>query len=279
MTHATPAADAPASSISTPPPPCEVPKFLHPDALWASLHFLRSASLFAHKFPDAPGEEYPDPPLAMLLDHAEHGSTTSVLLNHVNGSPMVGVSLFGRNYRWLHPLDYVAVRLCTGAGLPLTLQSGRGGFDYPRFRAAMPGVKEGWNIYLMRVLTDAKSWQTVTHLTHLSDLGSIRSGANLDHHYLGRDALGLKSVEEVWAEDKKSHVPKLGRAHLIKAALHYFDTNSAKAGFTIGREEYARAIHVAFALADWRHGRADGKPASIIPTPFRAPIVPPPFGA
>lgn len=249
------------------PTPEAPSKFLHPDALTGTVRFLKLyADLVA--ISKHPANLPVDPAPTDLLHRPEHGSITGVVVERLNGHTMLGISLLGENPRFLHPLDFAAVRLAMAFGLPLTLQKTGNGLAYPRFRVAssirpaqdFEGVRpQGWNVYLLRVLADAGPWQTVRHLDPLAELGAD-TGPALDHHYLGRDALRLGSVREVWEAGKKARVPKLGRDALRTAALHYYDLNAGKAGLGISRDLYASVLDLAWDLADWRHGRVGVRP-------------------
>ncbi|GGE23443.1 hypothetical protein GCM10011390_48590 [Aureimonas endophytica] len=235
-------------------------RYLSADGLYARLAYLQDFIRHAqHHFPAPPPSDFTDPIPNFLLVGAEHGPITAVELDMRGGHQMVGISIHGRNLRWLHPLDYVAVSLVTAYGVPLTLQKTGGGFDYPRFRAFMPAAK-GRNIYLLRALADAPPWLVASHLEPIADLNEAAS--RVDHHYLGRDAIRLRSVREVREEGKESRVPRLGRQALIDAAAHYYGLHADKAEFHPASEVYRMMVEAAFTLADWRHGRADGKPVA-----------------
>lgn len=203
---------------------------------------------------------------AGLLTDPLHGNITGLCLDTRNGQTMVGVSIQDRHYRWLHPLDFAAIRLGMAFGIPLTIQASTDQepqrHDYPRFRVAasvrpapdfLGARAQGWNVYLLRVLTDAPEGHTASHVANLRLLNAA-GGANLDHHYLGRDAIRTRPVEEVRQEGKKARSPRLGRKAFNEAALHYFGVNAARTSYPITRDQYALALETAWRLADWRHG-------------------------
>lgn len=196
-----------------------------------------------------------------LLTDPHHGNITGLCLDTRNGQTMVGVSIQDRHYRWLHPLDFAAIRLGMAFGIPLTIQASTDQepqrHDYPRFRVAssvrpapdfLGARAQGWNVYLLRVLTDAPEGHTASYVANLRLLNAA-GGANLDHHYLGRDAIRTRPVEEAREEGKKTRSPRLGRKAFNEAALHYFDLNAARTGYPITRDQYALAIETAWRLA------------------------------
>ncbi|MDP3342292.1 hypothetical protein [Frigidibacter sp.] len=208
------------------------PKYLTPAGYEAVAAYIRQA---------ADPEHYPEPDAKLLLVAPAHGPITHVELATREGQLQVGVSIHGRNLRYLDPLAFCAITLGTAFGMGLSCNDTGQGLTYPKFRVAEPKNRA---IHVLRILTDAQPWEVAKQ--------HPAQGPRPDYHNLSRRGLSKHSVREFWREDKPSRVPRVGRKEFYEAVEWYWLRNHLKAGLPVSLPDHLSLVRTALEIEDKR---------------------------